>query len=581
MTVWNVNTEATLRSAIKQSAAGDTIMVRAGDYHISMRESGIHDIKISKSLNIAGDGGRANFYADNHPVEKGIFSLVLDKTETVSFSNIGFVGAQNSTNNGAGIRQNGGNLTVDNSYFGNSDNGILSITHDEAARGDVKVTNSEFNGLGTNGFSHAMYVLADDFIVKGNNIHDTLVGHHVKSLSANTVVSGNILNDGAGTSSYAVDVEAGGNVLIDGNTIIQGANGENPGMISYAAARFGGVAGVVVIQNNHIQDLSANPLTKLLGNRTDSVVQILNNTVEGVAEHKLATGLFYQQGNVLDGVALKSYGANHNAVMGTAGKDYMVALAGYKDVLPLDAGAGNDTIFGNTGNDLIFAGSGNDFAYGHKNTNYVYGQDGNDILLGGADKDFIFGGAGEDIVFDISGVNVLWGGRGNDLVFGAGTDEVDGNGGNDFVIDSGSGVEGGRINGGDGNDILYGRLGEDQPHGGKGVDIAVYEGNSSDYTVTKKFGVVHVNNIVAANLDSDTGNGAEMLDAIEKIQFSNGYLDTATNVFHEGGQLFDFQAFVNSVGVLDALSFNSIHAAPLDAAPILQSVYISLFDLLA
>jgi Ca2+-binding RTX toxin-like protein len=577
MSIWRVNSEAALRQAITNSAAGDTIAVQAGDYHISMAPGGRYDIKITKSLNIVGEGGRANFYSDGHQVEKGIFNLRLEANETVSFDNIGFLNAHNGAMNGAGIRQNGGNLNVNNSYFENSNNGILSTTSDEALRGDVRVTNSEFNGAGEFGYSHAMYVLANNLIVEGNYIHDLTRGHHVKSLAGSTIVRNNILDDGDGTSSYAVDIGAGGDALIEGNTIIQGVNGESAGIISFASDRVGSIPGSMIIRNNLIQDHQTQSHAALLVNRTDVEVQVLNNVIEGLKEDALFSGLFNQTGNTLDGIGLVSYSTGYNATRGTSGADVMYALR--EKALPLNGGSGNDTILGNIQSDLLLGGNGHDLISGGRGNDNIYGQSGNDILLGDIGNDSIYGQGGNDIIFDATGSNLLWGGAGKDLIFGFGKSAVNGNAGNDFLINYGPGQNNSRMNGGDGNDILFGREGEDILHGGTGRDIAVYSGTYATYAVTESFGNLYIENIVAALNVSDTGGRQESIAAIESLQFSDGYLDLTTSIFHANQFLFDYGAFMNVINDLDNIAATP-PVDPVNMVPLLQAAYTALYDLL-
>lgn len=575
MAIWKVSTEASLRDAVRLSAAGDTIMVRAGDYHLVMAPTGRHDIKIDKTLNIVGEGGRANFHLDGKNVEKGIFSLSLTKDETVTFDNIGFYEARNTSWNGAGIRQDGGNLNVKNGYFENSNMGILSVTQLEHLRGDVHVTNTEFNMAGTNGYSHAMYVLADDFVVENSYVHDTIRGHHVKSVSANTVVRNSVLDDGNGTSSYAVDVEAGGNLLIEGNTIIQRAGGENPSIISYGSARFAGEPGAVLIQNNVFKSIGMTG-AKLLYNRTDAEVKFFSNSVEGINKNALFNGLFTQQDNSLNGALLEAYNTRYLAIIGSDGADTMTALL--YGTSPLDARGGNDKVFGSASNDKIFAGLGNDFVYGKGQKDQIYGEDGNDILLGGTHDDSVFGGLGNDIVFDVTGINILWGGVGNDVVYGGRTDQVEGNAGNDIVINSGIGISGGRISGGDGNDIIFGREGGDTVSGGKGIDVAVYTGVYANYKFLTEYGLQYIENLVAPDATSDTGVSRESIDGIEMLQFSNGYMNIATRTFHSGQFLFNYAGFMQEVAKLDGLTLAEIDASAQQTAALLQQVYISLSD---
>lgn len=572
MTTWKVNSELSLRNAIKQSLAGDTVLIQAGDYHIRMTENGRFDIKIEKSLNIVGDGGRANFYSDGHKVEKAIFNLNLDKSETVTFDKIGFFQAQSNDLNGSGIRQNGGNLVVKNSYFADSDSGILSITEAASLRGNVSVSTSEFSKIGTSGYSHALYVLANNFTVSNNNIHDTVKGHHVKSLSGNTYVSNNILNDGNGTSSYAVDASAGGNLIIYGNTITQGINGENRGVIHYSAERHGGSAGDLIVQNNVINNLNGNLSgSKVLANLTEAEALIRNNTINGFTEKNLFSGLYLQENNKLDGRLLGSYGTNNNAIMGTSGDD-QITVAYTRNLRPVDSSAGNDTVLGSVQGNLIFSGLDNDFVFGDDGNDQVYGGGAADILLGGRNNDGLYGQAGNDILFDSSGANTLWGGDGNDLIITRGTDLIHGSAGDDIIINNGT--RGGTYNGGDGNDILFGGTGLQSLWGGTGDDIAVYLGKFADYALSKVRDYTQIKNIVGTGADTA---GTEYVSAIEKIQFSDGYYDVATNSFVDGQYLLSLANLNAAIAIVSTLTDAGIEAAPETSAPVLKDAYLSLF----
>jgi choice-of-anchor C domain-containing protein len=62
----------------------------------------------------------------------------------------------------------------------------------------------------------------------------------------------------------------------------------------------------------------------------------------------------------------------------------------------IDAGAGNDRIFGQGGNDKINAGSGDDIIDGGTGNDSINAGEGNDALVGGAGNDVIDGGQGFD-----------------------------------------------------------------------------------------------------------------------------------------------------------------------------------------
>jgi hypothetical protein len=100
-------------------------------------------------LIIRGLGDGANIYADGHAAEgKGIW--ILRGNDTV-VENIQFSDARVSDRNGAGIRHEGGNLTIRRSRFFSNQNGILT----GPGSGEILVEHSIFhdNGFG-DGKSH-------------------------------------------------------------------------------------------------------------------------------------------------------------------------------------------------------------------------------------------------------------------------------------------------------------------------------------------------------------------------------------------------------------------------------------------
>jgi Ca2+-binding RTX toxin-like protein len=93
----------------------------------------------------------------------------------------------------------------------------------------------------------------------------------------------------------------------------------------------------------------------------------------------------------------------------------------------IDAGAGNDVIWGNrnhdgrpTGGDWIHAGAGDDIAYGSSLRSEIDGGPGDDFLQAGGGRNHIDGGSGDDHI------RLPAGGRGpNRVVAGSGNDRVE------------------------------------------------------------------------------------------------------------------------------------------------------------
>src|SRR4030095_7395500 len=109
---------ATLSAAVALSQDGDTIYVKAGTY--------LNDFAvINTKVTIIGVGGMAHFVSDGTvaiPNGKAIFTTTTD----VTLDHIEFSGASVPDGNGAGIRYEGGDLVVTNSYFHGNEMGILS-----------------------------------------------------------------------------------------------------------------------------------------------------------------------------------------------------------------------------------------------------------------------------------------------------------------------------------------------------------------------------------------------------------------------------------------------------------------------
>lgn len=182
-----------------------------------------------------------------------------------------------------------------------------------------------------------------------------------------------------------------------------------------------------------------------------------------------------------------------DTIQGGAGEDILSGDAG-NDVV--DGGDGHDWIYGGTsfggsgtgGSDTLSGGAGNDHIYGHE----LFGSagdnanDGGDLIDGGDGADYANGNGGDDTINGGAGSDRLLGGRGNDSISGgADADQVNGNVGND-TISGGDGndvLRGGqgddRIVGDAGNDIMFGDLGNDTLVAGAGVDVMA-GGNGAD-----------------------------------------------------------------------------------------------------
>lgn len=291
-------TYTTLADAVNAASAGDTIDVLAGTYVDQVAT-------IDKPLTIQGVGGTPVFTqtaGTELPNLKGF--LVIDASATVA--NLAFQGAAISDghgSNGAGIRYEAGALVVRNSIFTGNQDGILA-TPNVPGTGTVQVVDSLFQGNGVAsgalaGYEHALYATRLALLtVTDSTFEGTQVGHDIKSRAAQTVISGNTLDDGvSGTTSYAIDLPNGGVASVTGNTIAQGPNTQNRTMIAYGAEGLVYPDNALTVQGNLFSNTDPDGSIGI-NNFTGSLVPNVScNAFSGVAT--LATGPVDLQDNVL------------------------------------------------------------------------------------------------------------------------------------------------------------------------------------------------------------------------------------------------------------------------------------------
>src|SRR5262245_49194472 len=200
-------------SAIAAAAPGSTIEIDS-----SITYSGDVCAWTTDGLTLRGVGaGRAHIDAGGQNSQgKGIW--VISGRNTV-IENIEFSGASVTSLNGAGIRQQGDNLTVRNCYFHDNQEGILT---DSSPTSTILIEFSEFarNGFG-DGQSHNLYIgNIAQLTFRYNYSHHANIGHLLKSRAAQNVIAYNRLSDeSAGNSSYQIDLPNGGLSYLIGNVI--------------------------------------------------------------------------------------------------------------------------------------------------------------------------------------------------------------------------------------------------------------------------------------------------------------------------------------------------------------------------
>ncbi|HET6182454.1 MAG TPA: hypothetical protein VFA03_02545 [Acetobacteraceae bacterium] len=289
---------ATIPQAVAASRNGDVILVNAGTYTNQF-------LTINDSITLESVGGNVTINATEPPPNLKGLILIGDATHDPDVTIQGFVltGAaipKSDGNNGAGIRYQGGNLTLIDDTMSQDQDGILA-TPIVLGTGTVIVNQSTFfaDGAG-DGESHNIYIgHVAQFIMEDSVSEGAIVGHEVKSRALDTEILNNTIMDGpTGTSSYEIEICNGGTALIQGNTIEKGPGAQNPIMISYGPEGSLQPGSLTVTGNLMINDFN-NPNAEGIANVTTIPAIVNGNTYSGLQPTRFLIGPGVVSGNVL------------------------------------------------------------------------------------------------------------------------------------------------------------------------------------------------------------------------------------------------------------------------------------------
>ena len=181
--------------------------------------------------------------------------------------------------NGVGIRIELGNLEVSQSWFRDSQQGILGGI-DTKSR--ISIDRSTFTRLGTcegpGGCAHSVYIGDYGSVsITHSRFEQGRGGHYAKSRSRAVEIVGNSFDDSAGRgTNYMIDLPGGASGRIAGNWFVQGANKENwSAFITIAPeGRQYSSAGLVIDGNDARFAPGVSRTSTFVANWTDDPVQI-------------------------------------------------------------------------------------------------------------------------------------------------------------------------------------------------------------------------------------------------------------------------------------------------------------------
>jgi len=218
----------TVQAAVDAAADGDIIEIDSGTYVGSEGNALI----TKNNLTLRGVGPtRPIMDAGGTSIQGKAIWVIQGSNPTVEW--IEFRNCSVPDRNGAGIRQEGPNLTVRYCYFHDNEDGILTGADTSS---EILIEYSEFsnNGYG-DGYTHNIYIgNVGTFTLRYCWVHNAYKGQEVKSRAqVNYILYNRIMNqDGPG--NYEIDIPNGGTTYIIGNIIQQSPDGTNSGIITYA-----------------------------------------------------------------------------------------------------------------------------------------------------------------------------------------------------------------------------------------------------------------------------------------------------------------------------------------------------------
>ena len=254
---------------------GDTIEISAGTYR---------DVAIWRAsrLTIRGVGGRPRIDAGGGGAAGKATWVIAGRRVVVE--NVELTGSRVPDKNGAGIRAEGGDLTLREVLIHGNEIGILSALD---FKGELRIERSEFHSNIVPDWEaagvppgHNIYIgEARPFVLIGSWIHGAVDGHNVKSrASENRILYNRIEDDPGKASSYLVDIAEGAPTLLLGNLLIERAESPNRVILSIASEKNAPTAPTVIAYNTIVRPRAE---TVAVANRGSGPVRLINNLIVG------------------------------------------------------------------------------------------------------------------------------------------------------------------------------------------------------------------------------------------------------------------------------------------------------------
>lgn len=270
-------------AAAKVVEDGDTVEIAPGEYF---------DCAIWHASNLTIEGTGPGVVITDLPCEgKAAF---VTRGNGITLRNLTFTRIRVPDLNGAGIRAEGRDLTVEHSRFVNNQVGILA---GDAMPSTIAVRDCEFadNGVADGGSGTADLLVGRVLLLRiaGSRLQGAKGGAAVTTLAVRSELTGNGIEAGTGARPYVVGAPRGGSLVMDGNAITLtrtpargtpdpgGGLGGGPGggAVAVAVAEDGDLpAGEIALRRTVLVNQTGAPAV-LLRNWSDAMPVLQANTV--------------------------------------------------------------------------------------------------------------------------------------------------------------------------------------------------------------------------------------------------------------------------------------------------------------
>lgn len=521
-----VASTAQLMSALKTASAGDTILLREGDYSgvniqgfkfngtVTIKSADPDSPATITDLYVRNSNGLAFSdlkFAANSTAKQ--FPFEVREASNISFDKSEFTGPPGDAGHQvqAMIIRTSTNVSVTNSEFHNTWNALSHMDSN-----GVTITGNSFYNIredGVRGGGTSNLVISNnkftDFHPVGDDHPDgiQLWTTNTTKAASNITISNNVIERGDGAIYQGIFIQDSSNQLNYQNLVVTknlvvGSmwNGIYVHNVASGAVTENRVIGFTD-QRNWISVQSTSGKVVVADNEAnrflfdDTIKLATNNTVNALVSAATADDLVLDLiGSILTPIVSAPVAVPApepvapsqpatNVIRGTNGNDRLSVDANGND--RLEAGAGNDTLTGGSGKNQLVGGAGDD--------SYVLRTSGDVVIeTANAGYDSVYvefsykltdnvemlrlgkagltgrGNEGDNRLIGSSGADTLYGEGGNDMLQGQdGNDLLYGGAGNDDL----RGEDGNdRLEGGDGNDVLAGGAGNDVLIGGAGND---------------------------------------------------------------------------------------------------------------